>query len=52
MLLYLFYNTDMLDIVQGRQETCLGYVDDMALVATAGTFKKAHRMLGKMMAKS
>ena len=27
-------------------------MDDMALVATAGTFKKAHQMLGKMMAKS
>ena len=35
MLLYLFYNADMLDIMQGRQEVCLGYVDDMALVATA-----------------
>ena len=52
MLLYLFYNADMLDIVQGRQERCLGYVDDMALVAAAGMFKKAHWMLGKMMAKS
>ena len=42
----------MLDIVQGRQEACLGYMDDMALVAMADTFRKAHRMLGKMMAKS
>ena len=38
MLLYLFYNADMLDIMQGRQEVCLGYVDDMALVAAASTF--------------
>ena len=52
MLLYLFYNTDMLDIAQGWQEACLGYVDNMALVATAGTFKKAHWMPGKMMAES
>ena len=52
MLLYLFYNADMLDIVQGRQEVCLGYVDDMALVAAAGTFQGTHRILGKMMAKS
>ena len=52
MLLYLFYNAYMLDIAQGQQEVCLGYVDDMALVATAGTFQGAHRILGKMMAKS
>ena len=52
MLLYLFYNADMLDIAQGRQEVCLGCVDDMALVAAAGMFQGAHRILGKMMAKS
>ena len=52
MLLYLFYNADMLDIAQGRQEVCLGCVDDMALVAAAGMFQGTHRILGKMMAKS
>ena len=41
----------MLDIAQGRQEVCLGYVDDMALVAAASTFRGTHRMLGKMMSK-
>ena len=51
MLLYLFYNADMLDIMQGQQEVCLGYVDDMALVAAAGMFQGTHRILGKMMAK-
>ena len=51
MLLYLFYNADMLDITQGQQEVCLGYMDDMALVAAAGTFRGTHRILGKMMAK-
>ena len=52
MLLYLFYDADMLDIAQGQQEACLGYVDDMALVAMADTFRKVYRILGKMMAKS
>ena len=49
MILYLFYNADMLDIVHGRHELCLGYVDNMALIASADTFENAHRMLGNMM---
>ena len=49
MILYLFYNADMLDITHGRHELCLGYVDDMALIASADTFENAHRMLGNMM---
>ena len=51
MILYLFYNADMLDIAHGRHELCLGYVDDMALIASADTFKNAHRMLGNMMSR-
>ena len=49
MILYLFYNADMLDIAHGRHELCLGYVDNMALVASTGTFEDTHCMLGSMM---
>ena len=49
MILYLFYNADMLDIAQGQFEMCLGYVDDMALVVSVGSFRDTHCMLGNMM---
>ena len=35
MLLYILYNTDMLDIPDNPQEEdAIGYVDDIALIAT------------------
>jgi hypothetical protein len=49
MILYLFYNADVLDIARGPNEKSLGYVDDKALVAIGKTFEKTHRMLGRMM---
>ena len=48
MILYLYYNADLLDIVQGWHGFCLGYVDDMALVATANKFTDSHRILNSM----
>ena len=48
MILYLFYNADLLDIGCGRHEICLGYVDDLALVAMAGNFTDTHRLLNSM----
>ena len=29
MILYLFYNVDILDAARGKNELCLGYVDDL-----------------------
>jgi ribonuclease HI len=49
MILYLFYNSDMIEIPSGKHEMGLGYVDDMALVATAKSFDKSHRMIKNMM---
>ena len=49
MVLYLFYNADMIDIPRGRSEMCLGYVDDTALVAAASSFTGTHRILKSMM---
>ena len=49
MLLYLYYNLDLLEVPKGRDELGLGYVDDMVLVATAKDFRKAHRGIHHMM---
>jgi len=49
MILYIFYNTGLLDIAKGCREAMLGYVNDVALVATAKTFGKAHKVLEQMM---
>jgi len=38
MILYLFYNTDVLDITRDPNKKSLGYVDDKALVAIGKTF--------------
>jgi len=46
MLLYLFYNSDMIEV---PKEMGLGYMDDMVLVAMSTTFDKAHLKLLDMM---
>ena len=48
MILYLFYNADLLDIGCGQHEICLGYVDDLVLVAMVGNFTDTHRLLNSM----
>ena len=48
MLLYLFYNADMLDVPSSNREDCLGYVDDIALTVEAKTFNDVHQMLQDM----
>ena len=48
MILYLYYNADVLDVAHGRHELGLGYVDDMAFVVTAKSFREAHCILGNM----
>ena len=49
MLLYLFYNADLLDIAVGWNEKALGYVDDIALVVFTKNFTQTHRILKNMM---
>ena len=49
MILYSYYNADVLDVAHGRHELGLGYVDDMAFVVVAKMFHEAHRILGNMM---
>jgi len=45
MVLYLFYNADILEIPKGKCELGLGYMDDVAFVVTAPSFAKAHNRL-------
>ena len=49
MVLHLYYNVDMIDISRGQLEMCLGYVDDIALVAAVSSFAGTHRILKSMM---
>ena len=49
MILYLFYNAQMLEVADGEGEAALGFVDDLALIAIADTFEEAHAKLKRMM---
>ena len=49
MILYLYYNADVLDVAHGQHELGLGYVNDMAFVVAAKSFCEAHCILGNMM---
>ena len=49
MILHLYYNANVLDVTHGQHELGLGYVDDMAFVVAAKSFREAHRILGNMM---
>jgi hypothetical protein len=49
MVLYQYYNADLLDIPRGKNEDALAYVDDTIMVATAETFDEAHTKLADMM---
>jgi exonuclease III len=52
MVLYQFYNADLLDIPKDDSENALAYVDDTVMLATAKTFKNAHRKLSDMMCRN
>lgn len=49
MLLYTFYNADLIDIVQGKNELSTGFVDDCAFVAIGKTLNDTHNTLKDMM---
>jgi len=42
MIMYQFYNADLLDIPEGVDESTLAYVDDTLMLAVADTFEEAH----------
>ena len=49
MLLYLFYNTNLLDAAKELYEKSIGYIDDIAFMAMANNFMQTHRVLKGMM---
>jgi hypothetical protein len=49
MLLYLFYNADLLDIPESRDEAALGYVDDTMFYAEGDDFGDTNTILIDMM---
>ena len=52
MLLYILYNADLLEIPDDElREDALGYVDDIALVATGNDFEESTQRLKVMMTK-
>ena len=49
MLIYAFYNTDLIDIAKDKSELSTRFVDDCAFIAVADTLNKVHSILKKMM---
>ena len=49
MILYQFYNADLLDIPNNPNEAASAYVDDAILIATAKDFEGTHEILADMM---
>jgi hypothetical protein len=48
MILYQFYNADLLEIPKSRDESSMAYVDNTLLITIAKTFEEAYKMLAEM----
>lgn len=49
IILYQFYNADLMEISESRDESSMAYVDNTLLIAIAKTFEEVHKMLADMM---
>jgi len=49
MVLYQYYNADLLDIPNNKDEDAMAFMDDSFMLAIADNFKEAHKMLADMM---
>ena len=45
MLIYAFYNADLIDIAKDKSELSTRFIDDCAFIAVADTLDKAHSIL-------
>ena len=52
MLIYAYYNADLIDIARGNNELSTGFVDDCAFVAVSNMVNKTHLTLKSMMERS
>jgi hypothetical protein len=51
MVMYQYYNADLLDIPKEKSESAIAYVDDTLLLATAEHFEEVHDKLASMMSR-
>jgi hypothetical protein len=51
MVMYQFYNADLLDILKDTDESAMAYVDNTLMLTIADTFKDAHLKLTNIMSK-
>ena len=51
MVLYQFYNADLLDIPSSKDQAAIAYVDNALILATAKDFMHSHQILHEMMTK-
>ena len=51
MILYLFYNADLLEVATGKGQAAVAYVDDANLYAEGDTYKEAYRSIREMLLK-
>jgi ribonuclease HI/exonuclease III len=49
MALYQYYNADLLEIPESKDEDAMAYVDDTLLLASGKNFEETHRKLADMM---
>ena len=49
MVMYQYYNADLLDIPNNKDEDAMAYVDDSLMIAIAENFEEAHEKLADMM---
>ena len=49
MILYAYYNTDLIDIAKGKCKLSTGFVDDCMFVVIADTINEAHSVLKDIM---
>ena len=49
MVLYQYYNADILEVPQGKNEAAIAYVDDVLILASAKDFTETHEILADMM---
>ena len=52
MILYQYYNADLLDIPNEQGEESIAYVDDTILIANASSFRRTHEKLVAMMSRT
>jgi len=49
MVLYQYYNADLLDIPNNKDKDTMAFVDNSFMLAIVDNFKEAHKMLADMM---